>query len=148
MKTAFLENRWAMFFGILFAILMQPLAPVLKHVYETSAPVVDMHGVVVERTDESVLIHITGRKLRSCEFMRVTAFTANGAGELKDAYLERFSGKAQDGATKPVGMHDLGLWRVWPVAGSARASVFAQHDCNGELILSRIADVDLTRSVK
>ena len=148
MTRLLIDNRWAVILGLIFAVLMQPLSPVINRWYQNSTPVVEMIGTVIERTDDSVLIHISGKKLRSCEFMRVTAFIATADGELKDAFLERIGGKPQDGATKPVGQHDLGLWRVWPLQNSTRASVFVQHGCNGELVLSRIADVDLTGGVK
>lgn len=148
MTRAFLENKWVIFLGLMFALLMQPLAPMIKHLYQTSTPVVDMRGEIVEKTDDSVLLHIYGRKLRECEFVRITAFTATKNGELRDAILERVGGKPQDGATKPIGSHDLGLWTIRPVAGSTRASVFVQHECSGELLLSRIADVDLTKPTK
>ena len=128
--------------GLLFALLLQPITPMAKHWYETSTPVVEMIGSVVERTDEFVLIHITGKKLRACEYMHMSAFTKSDEGYLRDAFLDRI-GKPIVGATKPVGLYDLGLWKVWPLEGGTHASVFVQHDCGGEPVLSKIADVSL-----
>lgn len=143
-----LDNKWTLIFALAFALLMQPVAPLLLNWYNAASPVVSMSGVVVAKSPEAVVIHITGDKLRSCVFIRVTAMVETKYGSLLDAYLERTGGKPHDGATKPIGRHDLGLWRVWPVEGAVRAIVFVQHDCAGAAVLSRIADVDLTGGVK
>ena len=143
MKQAIQSNFWTVLFALVFVGMMQPLLPMLERWWEKNTPVVDMRGEVVTKTGNSVLIHITGEKIRQCVFVRLTAMTVGKSGALVDAYLERSDGKPQDGSTKPTGMYDLGLWRVWPTDGSLKAVVFAQHTCGGEVVVSKIAEVTL-----
>ena len=143
MKNALRSHFWTVVFALAFVVGMQPIAPMLGHWYNENTPVVDMEGVIVERTDESVLIHITGEKLRMCRYVAITAMTSTADGRLEDAYIRKMSGKPQDGSTKPVGNYDLGLWQVWPISGSSKVVVFVQHDCDGAVVLSKIAEVSL-----
>lgn len=142
MINALRNNFYTILLALVFVGLAQPLAPMARGWWNATAPVVNMKGVLVEKTPDYVLIHITGEKLRACKFVNISAFT-EADGNLIDSFITRMGYTKIDGATKPIGKHDLGLWRVYPINGSKKALVYVQHDCAGEVVMTKIAEVSI-----
>lgn len=110
---------------------------------QRAMPVVRMTGELVRREGMEVWIHIRGAKLRDCRFGGLTAYAIDG-GVRRDANIERADGIAVTGSTKPIGTYDIGVWRIWPVHGSADTVLVAvEHICDGVAIRSVIAEVPL-----
>lgn len=108
-------------------------------------PIVQMSGEVVERTsDDAILLHITGKKLRGveCRYLGLQAFGERLVGPLVDLYIERTDRKSE-GTTKPNGMFDIGYWKVWPTTGITAVRVYVTHDCAGTLWATEITKVEL-----
>ena len=141
MSTATINgHKWTIFTALIFAVLLQFSLPAIDHWYDKNTPVVAMAGLVVEKTHEHVDVRIKGEKLRQCDYVRMSAMTQNASG-LMDADIVRIDNRPNDGATKPPGHYDLGVWRIKPVADGERAMVFVQHRCDGVTVVSKIADV-------
>lgn len=140
------DNRWTILFSLFCVIMFQAMLPVGQHFYQVFSSVVAMEGRIVAQTPVYVDIHITGEKLRTCAYIRMFSMTL-GTNGLSEARLESVD-KPNRGTTKPVGKLDLGVWRVSPVTGSTKASIYVQHDCDSTVVISKIAEVDLTNAAK
>ena len=107
--------------------------------------VVKMHGELVDATQDIVVIHITGQKLRDCNYMGVQGFMRDHTGFLHESITVRIDMK-ETGASKPVGQFDIGYWQLVRQQNAVAAVVFVNHDCNGYKRFSKIADVALSPS--
>jgi hypothetical protein len=108
-------------------------------------PVVQMKGdVVAGPTDSYVILHIYGSKLRGeeCVYKGLQAFGERAVGPAVDLRIARV-GIPEDGATKPRGTYDIGLWRVWPVDGIDTVKVYVTHQCGERFVATKIAEVEL-----
>ena len=128
--------------GLFGGQVLSGMADVLTEQYDALRPVVKISGERVGADDNAVLIHMVGDKLRDCNYLRVTAFTADGSGRMRDAYINR-EARRETGETKPRGSFDFGTWRLWPTDGALRAIVYISHQCGGRIVRTKIADVAL-----
>lgn len=145
------KTRYTIVLGILLsAFVMDGALDRALRWYDRAAPIVEMQGKLIHTDGHSTLIHITGKKMRDCKFVRINAYYQfRGNGMLVDAFLERMAGPI-DGATKPVGEYDLGMWRIWPTDDATKVLVYVHHECCGphpETVLSKIAEVPIERSM-
>lgn len=140
------DNRWTILFSLFCVLSFQALLPFGQHFYQENSSVVTMSGKIVAQTPVYVDIHITGEKLRTCSYIRMFSMTL-GPNGLSEARLESVD-KPSRGTTKPVGKLDLGIWRVSPVSGATKASIYVQHDCDSTVVISKVAEVDLTKAAK
>ena len=138
-----LDRPWAAGIGIVFGVLIAPGGGFdwAYSIYDELRPVVRMSGRIVERSGESILLSITGEKLRACEYLAMRAY-AERDGRLLDVNAARVD-RPEDRHTKPRGVFDLGQWRVWPVDGAASVLVYSTHSCDGRLVVSKLAEVRL-----
>lgn len=114
--------------------------PKLLEVYDDHYPVVEMHGTIVSADEGQVIVHMAGRKLRSCKYLSLAGYWRMGDGELKDANEDRID-VLRDGTTRPLGAFDIGVWRIWPRRpGSVAVVVYVSHNCGGRLVVTKIAD--------
>ena len=140
---------WSTALGVLIgvgAVLMTPavIGPV-RDAYDLAFPVLRMHGTLVEREPDAVIVHISGEKVRGdeCRLLSVYGYAVMPDGRLTDASATRIDAP-QVGRARDKGRYDIGHWRVVPVTmDAARAMLVAQHDCVGRVVLSTIADVAL-----
>lgn len=109
--------------------------------YDELRPVVVMRGVLLERRPGEVLVEIAGEKLRPCRYNAMHAYAVRG-GVRSDASIAR-EDRPVDGHTKPPGKYNIGIWRVWPVAGAERVVVYVSHTCDGRLVATNVAEIDL-----
>lgn len=139
------DTRWTVVLTLVFTIMFGDYAGrVGMSIYNQTADVVNMSAQVVTKDTNSIVLHITGEKLRNCRFVRLTAYYAfKGNGMLVEAFKERLDGPHPDGATRPVGMHDIGYWRIWPTDEASKVLMYVHHECSGETVLSKIAEVTI-----
>ena len=139
--------RWLVFASAFTGILFAPLIVTGYHTVATEwndwRPVVRMTGTVVDRTNESVTIHVAGEKLRECTYVGMTAYSRGADGLLHDAYRQRID-RPEGQFTRPKGTFDIGFWRIWPLGADAVSVVmFAKHECDGHVVVSKLAEVQL-----
>lgn len=131
--------------GVLLVIAVPEWAAPLRNLYDSQWPVLRMTGVVVERDSDSVVVHITGRKLRGeeCRLLSVYGYSVDAVGRLSDAVATRVD-REQASRARAEGDYDIGLWRVRPVGPDAvSVKVMTSHDCLGRVVLSTIAEASL-----
>lgn len=148
---ATLRSYWPIAAAVVVGFALLP--PMSKHYQdwaeaaairrEQGQPVVQMQGRVVERGQGFVVVHMTGRKLRECRYVGLTAYTINPQGVRFDASIRR-DDLPETGDTKPPGTYDIGRWRIWPTHADSRSLlVFADHLCNQIQVRSLVAEVPL-----
>jgi hypothetical protein len=146
MKSLF-DMRYTLIFSALcgYALATSGATLNLFSLYDHFFPVVTMQGKLVGRGDDgSVFVHITGTKNRDCQFLQIDSYSTNKMGFVRDANEERVGGYPVNGASKPVGTYDLGVWRVFPVDKDAiRSRMYVEHSCNRRIVYTLISDVAL-----
>ena len=138
----------SMSIGVLCGLLVSPVGVAALTAgmayYDEARPVVRMSGQLVVADGEQVVLRIGGEKLRACQYLSIAGYWRMRDGTLRDAN-ERRVDQEQQGDTKPPGRYDIGEWRLWPRESGAVAAVcYASHNCNGRLIVSKIADVEIS----
>lgn len=142
--NAFRAMPLTIFLSVLLGLALSLGSAGALQVYDSLFPVVSMTGEVVSVRDDSVVVHITGTKNRDCIYGGMQAYSVNGEGEMHDAFRERI-GSQETGRTKPVGVYDIGFWRVWPTTSSSTGvRIFVQHFCSGRVVLTNVADVSIS----
>jgi hypothetical protein len=145
-----LQMPFAIFVGIVFGLLFSLLMPVLGgsflSAYDGVFPVLRMSGTIVSKDGDSVVLHISGVKLRGeeCRLVSVYGYTVDDKSmRYTDAIVQRVD-MAQTGRVRDKGLYDIGLWSVRPVGSDTkRVQVYTHHECLGRAVLSIIADVSL-----
>ena len=149
--TAVWRQHWAVFVGLIVGALILPGADDAWQKWrferereaEQSTPVVVASGKIVERTATSVLIHITGTKLRECRFMGLQAYTVDTGGVMTAAQLERV-GVPMMAHSRPLGPFDAGTFRVWPLVDDARGvTIYVSYQCGVHEVRALLAQVAL-----
>ena len=136
--------RWTILLAVAFGCVMSALVDgmSLAPVYDQLRPVVTMQGEIVARTPDSVTVHMWGSKNRECRYIGIQAFSHLAGGLRQDTNIERVD-QHTNGRTKPAGVYDIGTWRIHPITGAQAASVYVQHDCDGRVVLTEVAEVSL-----
>lgn len=135
--------------GISLAILLfLAVISFLPAYYDTIrfwiTPVVKMHGELIARTNDGVLIRMYGEKLRGveCRFIDIQAFGDRMVGMPIDLYIKRVD-MPSDGKTKPAGVYDIGTWNIHPTSTVTQVRVFVSHECDNAKVATQIAKVAL-----
>jgi hypothetical protein len=111
--------------------------------YDQFVPVVRMQGEVFLRTEDSVVLHMYGSKVRECRFVGIQGFSSVHGGMNRDMHIKRID-MPSEGKTKPIGVFDIGHWQLHPLAGATNVTVWVQHSCReGDLRNTKIAEVAL-----
>lgn len=134
---------WAAAIGVFIGVLVAPGGSFdwAWAFYDDFRPVVSMTGKIVDTKPGEISIFISGEKHRACQYLAIRAY-AEHDGLLTDVNIERID-RPQDGHTKPPGAYRIGTWRVWPTTGAKSVKVYVQHSCDGRLVSTKIAHVDL-----
>ena len=127
--------------GMILQPASQQLGDPLLMFYDYIYPVAKMEADIVARGPDSVDLHIYGKKQRNCTYVQMHSFAKSGD-VMTDVHQKRID-IAEQGATKPIGVYDIGVWRVWPVAGATYVLMYVHHTCNGRHVLTKIADEKL-----
>lgn len=114
--------------------------------YDRTFPVVVMTGALLSMSDNEAIVSLQGRKLRECAYIRTRAYAMDGDGDMHDTYIARVD-MPETGETRPVGSFQSGVWRVWPLPNSRAIVIYMNHLCGSRLVVTRGADIDLTRGV-
>jgi hypothetical protein len=129
--------------GLVLALFWPLLVDQAERATDHWLPVVRGAAAPVYKTDGSVTIRLTLTKLRDCKYLQVHAYSRMPNGTLRDASAARRD-RAEVGVTRPAGQaFDAGLWELWPTDGAVAALLYAQHDCDGRLVSSLLAEVKL-----
>lgn len=129
--------------GLVLALFWPLLVDQAERVTDHWLPVVRGSAAQVHKTDDSVTVRLTLTKLRDCKYLQVQAYSRMANGTLRDASAARRD-RPEVGVTRPVGQSfDAGLWELWPIDGAVAALLYAQHDCDGRLVSSLLAEVKL-----
>ena len=148
MMRVFTSMKWTIMFSIVLGIFLsgifaQPIKDAYLEYYDLAYPVVVMRGSLVSQDEDSVVIHISGEKLRPCRYLRMLSYTSKN-GQLTDAYHSRTIGFLDDGSTKPIGKLDVGYWRIFPKQDADAVEMYVQHDCGGgRITTTQTAEVHL-----
>lgn len=138
--------RWTVLFGLVLGALLSPVwqtawSSALER-YDAQFPIVTMTGRLSHQDAESVWITIQGHKLRMCTYVRMQGYTRDRIGMLSDVYTRR-EDVPERGETKPIGSYSIGTWRMWPKGEAAAVLMYVLHDCDGRVVLTKIAEVVL-----
>jgi len=114
--------------------------------YDSAFPVIAMTGTLLSIGDNEAVITLQGRKLRKCAYLRTHAYALDADGDMHDAYITRID-MPETGTTRPIGDFQSGMWRVWPLPNSRGIVVYMNHLCGARVVVTRGADIDLTRGV-
>ena len=132
--------------GALLGLISVPIADWLSHtmrdVYDSGHPVVVGSADILLRGKDDVQVLLVGEKLRDCAYVGISAYSVSRDGELQSVYVLR-ADQPQSGATRPLGRHSFGVWRMWPIAGTDRIDVWLTHDCSGRIVRGKLAEVRL-----
>ena len=148
----FLIPTWHMLAGLLIGALLMPIAyrewdawrDSSAMLAERGTPVIQSSGRIVERSADSVVVHITGEKLRDCKIVGIQGFSLNLSGVMTAASIVKLTAHLPQLTDRPVGPFDAGFWRIWPVSADARkVRVYVLHACNGVEVRSILAEVAL-----
>ena len=143
---------WHALVGVLLGFLVIPIAhdwldrwsEAARVTHQRGTPVVRASGRVVERVSDSVVIHITGTKLRDCEPVGLQAFALDRTGVMSIADLEKVGAPTAPIVNRPVGPFDSGWWRVRPAGPTAiGVRIYVTHTCEGVDVRSVLAEVAL-----
>lgn len=147
MKSHFVEMRWTILTAVIVGYMLSPFtqlgASTFFRMYDAMFPVVTAHGELTSRDSDSIYVHITGTKHRDCQYLQIDSYYSTPAGMLWDANETRTDLLPIDGASKPVGPFDIGVWRIFPVSGASSVQLYVEHSCAGRLVVTKIADVTL-----
>lgn len=106
---------------------------------ERRQPVIRTDVRLVERTADAAVVHVTGVKLRSCDYKGLQAYALE-AGLMRAVDVQRL-GLPPENTTRPIGAFDAGYWRV-SVPHDRDAVVWAAYDCgDGALVFNVFARV-------
>lgn len=132
--------------GVLAGVVLVPLSDIgadgVRASFDQQNPVVVASGEIVDRGEDWVEIAITGEKNRQCAYVALAAYSMAPDGLLRDGFVAR-TDRPTSGATRPLGMQEFGTWRVWPVRGAVSVEMWVTHQCEGRLVRSKLADIDL-----
>jgi len=105
-------------------------------------PVLWVHGTLVSKSADSVVITMGGWKIRECRFHGVQAYSVDGEGRRRAATITRIDAPIV-GLTHPRGHYDLGVWDIRPLHGGISVLVYAHHACSGadDLRMTKMAEV-------
>lgn len=146
-RKSLLEQRWTVAIGVLLGFLIAPagngLLAVALDAYDANRPVVMIVGsTVVGRESDAVMVDMKVKKMRDCTYIRLQAFGSRKDGPLSDAYIRRVD-RTEDGSNKPRGTFSIGIWRIWPIDDASSVIVYAQHDCWGRIVQTKLTEIAL-----
>ena len=144
MRQQIYSMRFTIVTAMFIGFLISSSQAGLWGIYDNLNPLVRMQGNLVSRDADSVLIHIAGDKLRTCQFVQLDSYATDSIGLVRDANETRVDGQAYDSASKPLGSYDLGMWRIYPLGTNAvSVQMYVEHSCSGRLVIPKIADITL-----
>jgi hypothetical protein len=147
--AAWKSMRWTFVTAICVGIFMAPGAGLdwMYDAYDNFKPVVTAEGKLLEINNlqgtTTAVIKIVGEKKRNCQYLAIRAYALRD-NLLFDINMERVDRKAL-GITKPLGNLDFGVWAVWPIEGTKAVRIFLHHSCDGRLVVTKAAEVQLVK---
>ena len=138
--------RWTVIVAAVVGVWLAPLGQTawdaVQNYYDDSFPVVRMSGRLVKADADSVWLEVSGEKLRTCTYIRIQSYVKSASGVLTDSYVRR-ENMPERGDNKPLGKFSIGVWRVWPRSDAVAVLLYVQHDCDGRMVSTKVAEVGL-----
>lgn len=138
--------RWTIALAACLGFLVAPIGrsgwDVLLGYYDAARPIVRMQADVLSRDGNAITVALAGEKLRNCAFVRLHAYSAGMDGVMQSVYIRR-KDIAENGQTRPIGKYDFGDWLIWPIDGTSKVVIYSQHDCDGRLVQTRLATLEV-----
>lgn len=134
---AIIRHHWSIFLGLAVGAVLIPVVneewKTWRHdvriAAEQGTPVVEATATILRRDEDSVILHVTGHKLRDCKLVGTQAFSVKNS-VMMVARMQRSGELPIDLTPRPVGAFDMGAVRVWPVGQDADEVVlYALHTC-------------------
>ena len=125
---------------VLAALLYVGVGPFMP-LYDSLRPILVAEAKVIERAEDSVTVHLVGKKSRDCRFVSINASTKSGD-MYRGAQMLRVDIPGK-GVSRQVGKHDFGVWKIWPLSGGSLIAIHVQYDCSGRYVLLKAAEVTL-----
>lgn len=146
------SNHWSIIVGLVLGAVFIPIFQdewaawrmERNLISEQGTPVVQASAEIIKRDHDSVVLHVTGTKLRDCKLVGTQAYSVMNK-VMSLARMERVYPFPLEYVQRPVGPFDMGHVRVWPVGSSAHEVVlYALHTCGAQTIevrstLARVA---------
>lgn len=96
---------------------------------EHGTPVIRASATLIRRETDSVVMHVTGVKLRDCKLVGMQAFSVRNS-VMTAAKMELDGHVPIAMIQRPIGPFDMGAVRVWPVGMDADEVVlYEMHTC-------------------
>lgn len=125
----------AMLLAVAFA---STIATRALEAYDREHPVwVEPAVRIVAAEPGAVTVDVHASKVRPCRFLRLHAQAENAAGFARDARIERVD-QPMVGRTKPLGLQQLGVFRISLPASSAAAAIYVENACEGRTVVSEL----------
>lgn len=133
--AAMVKHEWKMWVVLWLAGLS-----VLYYIF---FPVTWTKARLVSKDAQAAVVHIEGWKLRNCKYAGITSFSQVNGAPKRNARIERVDFPSFS-ETKPLGDHNMGSWKVWPLEGATHVIVYFWHSCDeGDLRSVKAAEVAL-----
>lgn len=140
------STRWTIAFAILCGFFLslflgRNTESYLWSLYDKAHPVADWHGTLVARDSGSVIVKVSGTKLRDCVFVpnSINSFTKRD-GILYNADEQKIGG--MESRSRPVGQASVGIWRIWPIDNKQQqVLMFVEHNCDGRIVMTKVIDL-------
>jgi len=142
LRWAWLPAVVGLLIGALVALIVIGAAQWLIRQYDSMHPVVSAHITVIASTPDHVDVRLVTSRLRACRYLPPPTVLAQqvGGGEDMVLYAKRLDAPSQ-GTSYAVGTRVRSEWRLWPVAGAKKISLWANYDCDGRPVVNHLGDV-------
>jgi hypothetical protein len=132
------------FVGALLGGAVVPAVQGVLESFDQANPVVVAQARVLSSTADEVVVMLSGRKERDCQYIGLQAYTRRPGDEtLTDAYIRRID-LPETGATRPRGeFSSFGTWKIWPRGSAGTLLIYVQYSCSGRLVVGKMAEVDI-----
>lgn len=138
----------SMLIGCIAGLLIVPLSDVaidsIRGTYDDRNPVIIANGTLVAAREDWAEVAIIGDKRRACIYVAMSAYSTDRNGLLRDSYVSRVD-MPSSGTTRPLGTQTLGVWRIWPVLGATSVQLWITHQCEGRLVRTMLAEIELPK---
>lgn len=131
--------------GLTWAVALPDIVGWASDFYDGVRPIVRVQSEIVQRSLNSVTVHMSGEKLRGdeCRLMTIYAYTIDSGGKSFDANITRLD-RPRDGRQRERGTYDFGVWEIWPVDATAKSvEVWLHHSCRGRDVLTKVVSLKL-----
>jgi hypothetical protein len=140
-------TQWAaVAVGILAALVGVPAFSVVNEwmleAYDSRYPVASAVVTRVPSPPGEVHLTMITTKHRSCTILRVSAYQRGEGKAHNRVNIQKVTGGHID--TIPAGKTVAStLWRIWPTEAQGDLSIYVEHDCDGRVVRTKLAELEV-----